>query len=129
MKAPAIHHVALSVRDIDKSADWYARLFGLTLVAELEEPAPMKIFMMSAGQALDLRQDPDAAPAPFSQTHLGLDHLCFGCADQAELDGWVERLREFGVPTRGIEDSAFGRHVNFRDPDGIALEFFLAAGA
>jgi catechol 2,3-dioxygenase-like lactoylglutathione lyase family enzyme len=28
--------VALSVRDIDKSADWYARLLELTLVAEFQ---------------------------------------------------------------------------------------------
>lgn len=129
MRAPVIHHVALSVTDIDKSADWYARLFGLAPVAEFEEPAPMKIFVLSSGQAIDLRQDPDVETKAFTQTHAGLDHVSFACADEAELEGWVARLRECGVVTDGIQESMFGRHVNFRDPDGIALEFFLPATA
>ncbi len=62
MTTPVLHHIALSVHDIDKSADWYTRLFDLTLVAEVEDPAPMKIFMTPQGQAIDLRQDPAVAP-------------------------------------------------------------------
>ena len=125
MTPPVIHHVALSVHDIDKSADWYARLLELTVVAEVEEPAPMKIFMTPQGQAIDLRQDPAVTPERFTQEHVGLDHVGFVVADRAELDGWLERLREHGVEESGIEESSFGWHLNFRDPDGIPLEFFL----
>jgi catechol 2,3-dioxygenase-like lactoylglutathione lyase family enzyme len=129
MTAPVLQHVALSVHDIDKSADWYVRLFDLTLVAEFEEPAPMKVFMTPDGQAIDLRQDPDVAPEPFTQTRVGLDHVGFVCASRAELDGWNARLREQGVTMSDIESSPFGWHLNFRDPDGIPLEFFLPAAA
>ena len=128
MTAPVIHHVALSVHDIDKSADWYVRLFDLTLVAEIDDPAPMKIFMTPQGQAIDLRQDPDATPERFTQVHVGLDHVGFVCADRGELDGWQRRMRDMGVEESGITASPFGWHLNFRDPDGIPLEFFLPAG-
>ena len=97
MTTPVIQHVALSVHDIDKSADWYARLFDMTLVAEFDEPAPMKIFMTPTGQAIDLRQDPDVADEAFTQTRVGLDHVGFVCASRGELDSWLDRLRAHGV--------------------------------
>ncbi len=129
MPAPVLHHIALSVRDIDASTDWYTRLFDLTLVAEVEDPAPMKIFMTPGGQAIDLRQDPQAVAAPFDQRCIGLDHVGFVCGDRAELDAWNSRLDDHGVENSGVVASPFGSHLNFRDPDGIALEFFLPAAA
>jgi glyoxylase I family protein len=129
MSAPALHHIALSVHDIDKSADWYARLFDLTLLAEVDAPAPMKIFVTPAGQAIDLRQDPNVTAPAFTQEHVGLDHVAFVCSDRADLDAWRVRLQEHGVLESGIEESPFGWHLNFRDPDGIPWEFFLPAAA
>jgi glyoxylase I family protein len=127
MVAPLLQHVALSVRDIDKSAEWYTELFDLTLAAEFDEPAPMKVYLTAAGQALDLRQDPDVIQEDFTQTRVGLDHVAFACADRAELDFWLSRLDDFGVANSGVVESPFGLHVNFRDPDGIPFEFYLPA--
>ena len=39
----------------------------------------------------------------------------------------MTRLGELGVENSGPESSPFGTHLNFRDPDGIAMEFFLPA--
>ncbi len=129
MTTPVLQHIALSVHDIDKSADWYARLFDLTLVAEFDEPAPMKVFMTPDGQAIDLRQDPAVAPDQFTQERVGLDHIGFVCSDRADLDQWYARLRDHGVEMSEIVPSPFGWHLNFRDPDGIPLEFYLPAAA
>ena len=66
-------------------------------------------------------------PAPderFSEFRVGLDHVSFGCADRAELQNWARRLDELGVEHGGIKDASYGSGVSFRDPDGIALEFF-----
>ena len=68
-----------------------------------------------------------AKPAPderFSELRVGLDHVAFGCADRAELERWARRLDELGVEHGGIKDRSYGSGVSFRDPDGIALEFF-----
>ncbi|MFZ0529454.1 MAG: VOC family protein [Propionicimonas sp.] len=127
MTAPFLHHVALSVHDIDRSADWYARMLELTLLAETDDPAPMKIFVTPHGQAIDLRQDPHVSPEPFTQTHVGLDHVAFACADEAELEAWLELFRRNGVVESGIVTSPFGAHLNLRDPDNIPLEFYLPA--
>jgi len=124
-----LQHVALTVTDIARSGPWYEELFGFTKVAEFDQPAPMQIYLTPDGQALDLRQPADVDPAPFTERHVGLDHLAFVCADQAELDAWQARLAEMDVATSGVEQSPFGSHLNFRDPDGIALEFYLPATA
>lgn len=129
MTTPVIHHVGLSVHDINTSTDWYVRMFDLIVVAEFEEPAPMKVLMTSEGQAIDLRQDPAVTPERFTQEHVGLDHIGFVCRTREELTAWQRRLQAEGVPESGVVESPFGWHVNFRDPDGIPLEFFLPASA
>lgn len=129
MTTPVIHHVGLSVHDIEKSTDWYVRMFGLTVVAEFDAPAPMKVMMTDDGQAIDLRQDPAVTPGDFTQEHAGLDHIGFVCSSREELDTWRQRLQDEGVADSGVVESPFGWHVNFRDPDGIPLEFFLPVAA
>lgn len=123
-----IQHVALSVTDIERSGRWYQDLFGFQKVAEFADP-PLEIYLTPDGQALDLREDPAVAQEPFTQTHVGLDHLAFVCLDRAEFDAWLDRLTALGIDNSGAQDSPFGSHINFRDPDGIALEFYLPAAA
>ena len=41
-----------------------------------------------------------------------------------ELETWAGRLTELGVEHGGIVDAGYGSGLSFRDPDGIALEFF-----
>jgi hypothetical protein len=37
---------------------------------------------------------------------------------------WKRRLDDLGVAHGGIVDAHYGSGLSFRDPDGIALEFF-----
>jgi len=63
--------------------------------------------------------------ALFGDEHdAGLDHVGFGCANRAELESWQARLDELGYAHGGIVDAHYGSGLSFRDPDGIALEFF-----
>ena len=54
--------------------------------------------------------------------NLGLDHLGLAVASRAELVEWERRLQSAGVPCSPIQDLPLGHHLNFTDPDGIALE-------
>src|SRR5215467_9944291 len=57
-------------------------------------------------------------------TFRGVDHLGLTARNKAALLGWEQRLRELDVEFTPVRDSELGHHLNFRDPDGIALEFY-----
>jgi catechol 2,3-dioxygenase-like lactoylglutathione lyase family enzyme len=65
-----------------------------------------------------------AGEGEFSEFRVGLDHVAFGVANRAELEKWARRLDELGIVHGGIKDASYGSGLSFRDPDGIALEFF-----
>jgi catechol-2,3-dioxygenase len=83
------------------------------------------VYLLGGGTLIGLHQHATPAPAGnFSEYNVGLDHLAFGLASRAELEQWAARLDELGVERGRIKDAGYGSGVSFRDPDGIALEFF-----
>ena len=66
----------------------------------------------------------DVSRERFSEFRVGLDHVAFGCADRDELEQRARHLDGLGVTHGGVVDAHYGSGVSFRDPDGIALEFF-----
>jgi catechol 2,3-dioxygenase-like lactoylglutathione lyase family enzyme len=124
---PPITHVALTVRDLSVSVPWYEALFGAkpALDEDTDPDFHHTVYLVGNGMLIGLHQH--ATPAPdgtFSEFRVGLDHVAFGCVDRAELERWARRLDELGVEHGGIKDASYGSGVSFRDPDGIALEFF-----
>jgi glyoxylase I family protein len=127
---PPITHVALTVRDLSVSVPWYEELFDADPVLDEDtDPDFHHTVYMLGTTLIGLHQHKQAAPAEqFSEYRVGLDHVAFGCADRAELEKWTRRLDELGIDHGGIKDAAYGSGVSFRDPDGIALEFFAPPG-
>jgi catechol-2,3-dioxygenase len=124
---PPLTHVALTVRDLAVSVPWYERLLDAQPVIDEDTDPDMHhtVYLLGGGTLLGLHQHATAAPAGrFSEHSVGLDHVAFGCADRSELEKWGRRLDEIGIDRSPIKDAAYGSGVSFRDPDGIALEFF-----
>jgi glyoxylase I family protein len=124
---PPLTHVALTVRDLSVSAPWYGELFDAEPVID-EDTEPNlhhTVYLIGSGTLVGLHQHTKPAPeGKFSEYRVGLDHVAFGCANRGELEKWSRRLDELGVEHGGIKDAAYGSGLSFRDPDGIALEFF-----
>ncbi|MEP6817515.1 MAG: VOC family protein [Marmoricola sp.] len=124
---PQIGHVAITVTDLGRSTPWYAALFGSEPVLDEDETTGgyhHTVFALPGGQLFGLHTHPGEAGGDFDARHVGLDHVAFACADRAELQNWADRLDELGVTHGGIVDAHYGSGVSFRDPDGVALEFF-----
>jgi glyoxylase I family protein len=123
---PPVTHVALTVRDLSVSVPWYQALFDAQPVLDEDTDPDFHHTVYLIGNTLiGLHQH--AKPAPderFSEFRVGLDHVAFGCADRAELESWARRLDELGIEHSEIKDRGYGSGLSFRDPDGIALEFF-----
>ena len=123
---PGIGHVAITVKDLEVSRPWYRRLVDAEPVLDEETEGGFHhtVFLLG-GTLLGLHEHPSAETwFPFTELRAGLDHIAFSCSDRAELDTWGGRLDELGVSHSEIVDAPYGSGLSFRDPDGIALEFF-----
>jgi catechol 2,3-dioxygenase-like lactoylglutathione lyase family enzyme len=124
---PPLTHVAITVRDLSVSVPWYEELLGTSpaLDEDTDPDLHHTVFGIGNGNLFGLHQDETSAPAGgFSVYGIGLDHVSFGCGDRGELERWAKRLDELGIEHGAIEDASYGSGLSFRDPDGIALEFF-----
>ena len=123
---PSIGHVALTVRDLSVSRPWYERLFGAPPVLDEPTSGGFHHTVFSTGRTLlGLHEHRVSEPEDrFSELRLGLDHVAFGCSDRSDLETWESRLDALGIVHGGIVDADYGSGLSFRDPDGIALEFF-----
>jgi glyoxylase I family protein len=124
---PPLTHVAVTVRDLSVSVAWYEALLEAKPVLD-EDTDPdfhHTVYLLGNTTLFGLHQHARPAPEePFSEFRVGLDHVAFGCADRAELEKWDRRLDELGVAHGPITAAGYGSGLSFRDPDGIALEFF-----
>lgn len=131
MNITGFRHAGLTVTDLDRSAAWYARVFGFK-----------ELFREAAGQRtaailglpgtsllLGLVHFADGANDTFSPFRTGLDHLCFAVASREEVNGWASKLDELGVSNSGVVEMKTSPIVNFKDPDGIALAIAVSPSA
>lgn len=131
MSFPALNHVAVTVRDLDVSGPWYRGLLGADPFVNEKTDAGFHhlVWILDGGTLFGIHQHERPAPnEQFSEFRVGLDHVAFGCPNRAELENWVDRLNQLGISHGGIVDAGYGSGLSFRDPDGIALEFFAPPG-
>jgi catechol 2,3-dioxygenase-like lactoylglutathione lyase family enzyme len=121
-------HVALTVTDLAVSGPWYRNVFeGQQLFAGDDGVGQVELYMVPDNLLIGLRQHGSTPEGDsFSYDRCGLDHVGFHVADRAEVERWHAKLTELGIESSGIVESSYGVHVNFKDPDGIALEVFAA---
>jgi glyoxylase I family protein len=128
---PAISHAAVTVSDLDRSTQWYSALIGSDPVLDEDEDKGTyhhTVWLLPGNQLFGIHIHDAAGQASFDERSVGLDHLAFTCTTRAELEQWTARLDELGIVHSEIDDQHYGSGVSFRDPDGIALEFFAPPG-
>ncbi|WP_201359247.1 VOC family protein [Mycobacterium paraintracellulare] len=127
MATLALNHVAVTVRDIEISGPWYRKILGGAPIIDEHTDAGFRhlVWMLDGGTVFGIHEhDRGATDEHFSELRVGLDHVGFGCASRAELETWLIRLEELSIERGDIVDAPYGSGLSFRDPDGIALEFF-----
>ena len=132
MTFPGLQHVAITVSDLQRSTEWYSRLFGAEPVLDEDEESGEfhhTVYVLEGGLLFGLhthmgREAKDA----FDEHRTGLDHIAFALPDSASLEEWGRKLDELGISHGSIKKAHYGSGISFRDPDGIALEFFIAPG-
>jgi glyoxylase I family protein len=129
-----IHHLRLTVTDVERSREFYTSLLGFDVAVEsppADDPSAAALYPVLFGGVVMVRGSllmglRPVAPAGdrFDEDRVGLDHLSFTVASRDELEAAVRLFDERGVPHGEIRTlEGFGIHVlPFRDPDNIQIE-------
>ena len=129
---PGLQHVALTVTDLERSTQWYSRLFGADPVLDEDEESGTfhhTVFALEGGMLFGLHTHTGhQSTDPADERRTGLDHVGFALPGTAALEQWQARLDELGIAHGGIKKAHYGSGISFRDPDNIGLEFFIAPG-
>lgn len=117
MKMRALNHVNLVVSDVERSAGFYQRVFGL----ERQWKEGDFVFMTCGDTDLGLV---GGRPASHRRFHIG-----FRVAGRPDVDDWREHLERQGVELEG-ETRDYGGYYTLtcRDPDGYGIEIYFEPG-
>jgi len=114
-----VDHVAINVRDLERSAAFYALVFGL-------RPGTRSSFrriLDAPTLSLHLFQAPEQRPpaAAHDWRRLGVQHVALALSD-AEFERAADVIVAAGSAVEGSTEDHEGRSLYFRDPDGNVVE-------
>jgi lactoylglutathione lyase len=118
----SIAHVALTVRDIERSLDFYVNRLGFQEMFRLRRGGALWIVYLriTDNQYLELFPDgaDERAPGPDA---TGVNHVCLGVDD---IDAVIAELADAGIPLASAKK--MGADHNWQawiaDPDGNRIE-------
>lgn len=138
--APAqLHHLALTVTDVDASVEWYQDVFGIRFQMDVPHDGGVGKLLADESRHLMIvlhRHDTNQGEL-FAETITGLDHAGFMVPSRGDLEAWQDHLQANGVTRVDVadkpltqsplSDEPYGSVLVFRDPDNIQLEVFAPA--
>lgn len=102
-EALTVNHIAISVSDLQRSKEWYCRMFGLRVIQESAE----SVLLGFGSSMLVLRPDP--LPGRISHFMLG-------------IDGFDAELLRQRLAAQGLEPQKDSDSFHVRDPDGLNVQ-------
>lgn len=147
----AVHHVGITVSDLDRSVAFYHDLLGLRFVVPptpwfegdhlarglgVKPPVALRVALFEVGdgatwfEILQYRTPPSTTRQALPQSDIGAAHVAFHVDDIATT---YAELRSKGVPFNSepntVDDGPLAgwRWVYFKDPDGHTMELVEVA--
>jgi methylmalonyl-CoA/ethylmalonyl-CoA epimerase len=125
-----LHHVAMSVRDIEESIKWYDEFFGLKLLSRMTLPhnGTLVAFIGNSDFIIELFERPGANPLPPDRSHPDTDNMTHGCKHFCVcVENNVEFVKD--LKARGVqiafEPKGVPNYCAFvLDPTGNIVEIF-----
>ena len=136
-----IHHLRLTVTDLERSREFYTQLLGFQVAVESpppDDPSAAEAFKILFGGIVMARGNLIMGLRPmapsgdrFDPDRVGLDHLSFSVPSRDDLEQAMRLFDERGVAHGQITRLAsFGIDVlSFEDPDGVQLELTAPVAA
>ncbi|MFL6798612.1 MAG: VOC family protein [Xanthobacteraceae bacterium] len=121
--AARIRHIALTVKDIDATADFYEKAFGLKRSPKSEGKTAWSIYLSDGEVNLALLQykSEEGSGLKNPGDAVGIHHFGFQCDDFDEQQKRVEQAGgKFFYDLNDPDDDNFER--KFKDPNGIIFD-------
>jgi len=113
-----LRHVALNVRDVQKSIEFYSKVLGMKLEWMPDED---NAYLTSGQDNLALHKLPPGVEPGRIQT---IHHIGFVVRRPEDVDRWAEKIRRHGLglvqEPKTHRDGA--RSFYFHDPDGLLIQ-------
>lgn len=141
IRVSKLGHVGLTVRDVDRTVEFYSKYLGMRLTEKFSYDANKIGHGVAVAEGAFIRCDvthhelsifrmreeilPSSAPdAP--RVGFGLHHIAFELATPDDLKGLYTMMRDDGVEIVNSRKGGPGNQPRFyaRDPDGNLLEFY-----
>ena len=116
------NHIALSVKDVDKSTAFYQKLFQLKEIENTASNSKTRWLSLGEGKQLHLIPIPDAEIKTNKAVHFALTASNFNVfvlyLDELKIEysDWIDTPNKDYIRKDGI------RQVYFRDPNGYWIE-------
>ena len=119
-------HVAITVKDMDRTIDFYAKLW-FSVLTESEDLNKKVVFIGNGLTQLELfafkNGNAKEAP-PLKDDEIGIKHMAFHVDD---LEGAIEGLKKKGIEftseiTKKVTKNGKVSFIFFRDPNGTRLQ-------
>lgn len=110
-----LDHVALRVKDMEASANWYEKVLGLKR-KQVPEWDPFPIFLLAGETGIALFP----AKGTVNSTDKKIDHFAFR-VDRTNFEMAKEKYEELDLEFT-IQDHHYFRSMYTRDPDGNKVE-------
>lgn len=116
----SLDHVAIRVKDLERSANWYEEVLDLKRCT-FAAWGPFPIFMLSGKTGVALFPAKTANPQPLgSKDWLKIDHFAFN-VDRTNFQKAQQRYEEMGL-VYDFQDHVFFHSIYTLDPDGHKVE-------
>ncbi len=127
IEVKGIHHIGLAVKDLGETSRFFIEALGYKNVGG--KPDYPSIFVSNGNMFITLWQVPNPETAiPFNRkTNIGLHHMAFELGSFEDLDAMYEHVKKWPGVTIDFSPELMGagpaKHMMFREPGGIRLEF------
>ena len=121
--AARIRHIALSVKDIDATADFYEKAFGLKRSPKSEGPTAYRVYMSDGEINLALLQYKSEVGSGIKKPgeFVGIHHFGFQCDDLEQQQKQIEKAG--GKFFFDLGEERYGNFERkFKDPDGVIFD-------
>lgn len=132
-----LHHLVLVTNDMDATVRFYRDVLGMPLiytVGNRKDDFPHRHYFFSIGRGAAIAffewkgtELPPRKDSGIPASGIQFDHVSVAVASDTDLESLRKRLADVGADVSEVVDHGILRSVYATDPNGIALEFSVAA--